>query len=93
MDIRLQEIILSLSTILLAVLAIAIYIYLGGGAIFYIVAVFTALIGFITLRTISKDDAEYASAAHERAKAAARQTSDKNAQSPKRGRKVRKDAK
>ena len=93
MDIRLREIILSLSTILLAVLAIAIYIYLGGDAIFYLVATSTALMGVITLRTISKDDAEYALAAHERAKAAARQTSDKKAQNPKPGRKVRKNAK
>ncbi len=51
-----MELILSASTVILAVLAIIIYIYYQGSLAFYAAVALTIIIGYMNLRMLSKEE-------------------------------------
>ena len=61
-----MEMMLSMTTVVLAIFAISVFIYYGGSELFYAVAVLAMVIGFMNFRLISRAGARGSTGARPR---------------------------
>lgn len=53
-----RELILSLATVILVVIAISVFIYTGGSYIFYIIAIIAFIVGIVNFWLLSTDNSD-----------------------------------